>query len=129
MKVTIDRAKWRTGRYGPAHTGGRGFGYSGLLNRFSNRCCLGFLGAACGLPDAIAAEKVEPCQVQSDAEWPERLFFETDARMTERSWEAIFITINDDTSVDDATREAWIAEGFRTILDVEVEFVGEYPPC
>jgi hypothetical protein len=43
------------------------------------------------------------------------------------TWENMFAIINDDPDIDNEDREAWIAEGFKTVLGYDVEYVGEYP--
>ena len=39
-------------------------------------------------------------------------------------WQNIFALINDEPTIDNETREAWIKEGFKVILNYDVEFVG-----
>ena len=125
LKVTIDRAKWRTGRFGlPLAISAAGD--SALLNVEGNRCCLGFLGQACGVD--IEERSCYPRNVPGP--WPAKLFDVTEHRSRygmNCTWEDVFVSSNDADDTDDATREAWIAEGFRTVLDAEVEFIGEYP--
>ena len=124
MKVTIDRSKWSAGPYTqPSKNGWYG---NALLTDRGKRCCLGFLGQACGLTDALARDRALP-RFQ-DTDWPKNLF-ENSVRMDPYPlhWAQVFADINDSVVVDDGLRESWIAEGFRAVLGVEVEFVGEYP--
>jgi hypothetical protein len=128
--VTIDRAKWRTGRYGDSRSrSNEHVGLSRLLNTHGYRCCLGFLGQACGLSDDLALGVSQPDNVRGDADWPAALLDYGGLYALDRlDWESAFIALNDfPEPIDDSTREAWIAEGFRTVLNVSVEFVGEYP--
>lgn len=114
--LTIDRAKWRTGT--------RGAGFCVLLNRRGYRCCLGFLGQARGLRD-IDANVGYPSGARHMANWPPELFHP--APLDEDSWEDTLARINDASDIDDATREDWIATGFREVLGIEVTFVNAYP--
>lgn len=129
--VVIDRSKWNSGKRYPSPK---------LLNEEDggHMCCLGFLGRACGLADTDLADRVLPDDSRKDlhfdgreSPWPEALF-RRDAPLPEgkggcRTWENLLAIINDDEDADDDDREMWIAEGFRTVLGYEVEFVGEYP--
>lgn len=124
MKVTIDRAKWNVGER---------LGLAALLHeRNRSMCCLGFLGASCGIELAKLEDHGMPTELDEGEQekYPGALFRRTNAAIGDNGrlqWEDVFQQINDDKSIDDATRESWIAEGFRTVLGVEVEFVGEYP--
>ena len=121
LKVTIDRAEWNTGeRFGPAR----------LLDRYEEtdaRCCLGFLGVACNFPEEDLIDVGLPSEVESASAcfWPHGIWSKSPHN---QDWENIFAQVNDAPNVDDATREAWIAEGFRRVLNVDVEFVGQYAP-
>lgn len=127
MKVTIDRAKWNSGdRFEMG--GGRLF-YAGPTD---NYCCLGFLGSFCGATDHEMEDVGLPSETvdeDSPIAWPDALFARSTHVSEFDTWEAVFAELNDysQQDIDDATREQWIAEGFRTVLGVEVEFVGSYP--
>jgi hypothetical protein len=116
-KVIIDRSIWVNGRYFNKE--------SRLLNIRGQRCCLGFLGQVCGLKDSSAINVSRPMFVQ--AAWPKKLFDVVFNEPHTYSAESILIALNDYDDIDDDIREAWIYEGFKTVLDYEVEFVGEYP--
>jgi hypothetical protein len=128
-KLIIDRAKWGCGRHIDEFAG-----LSSLLNRAGQRCCLGFLGKECGLKDEDAYARAYPLDVISLAKWPEALFDKCDSSgkvllgegTKGTSWQYFFAHINDNTLVDDDVREGWIKEGFKAILDIDVEFVGEF---
>lgn len=132
MKVVIDRSKW--------NTGGR-LGHARLfkdtvqdpdgnhLRSADNFCCLGFLGLACGCAPTDMLGVGFPRSVHSRQLFPQQLFAEsshTDSCGAGFSWQMAFADMNDSRKVDHATRESWIAEGFKTVLGVEVEFVGDY---
>lgn len=124
MKVIIDRRKWNTGER-LSHPSRLFDENSGSL------CCLGFLGEACGAKREHLEGINYPGGAREFATWPPQLFAETPAGLLVASglsstWETVLAHINDADHVDDATREAWIAEGFKTVLGVEVEFVGDY---
>jgi hypothetical protein len=90
-------------------------------------CCLGFLGLACGLSDEDMEGLPLPSGVK--ATWPKELFDHsghTVSGIGDALWESVFAALNDHEDVDHATRESWISEGFRIVLGVECEFVGEY---
>lgn len=124
MKVVINRAKWNSAHRLNAHE-------SKLLltdTRGNCRCCLGFLGAAVGASDDQLVSHCYPRTAES-VDWPSGLFGPSSWQPTDTGrvqWETFFAVLNDTAHVDDATRESWIAEGFRIVLGCEVEFVGEY---
>jgi len=126
LKVRINRAKHRTGRYGvhDCH-----LGISCLLNDEGGQCCLGFLGEACGVRrEDLIGRLMPPEEIGSDSPWPSALQRVAPCKADiGRSWAETFAWINDIEGIDDETREAWIVEGFRTVLGVDCEFYGEYP--
>jgi len=138
-RLVIDRRYWLRGRGGEA---------SGLLmSRISpyplpagdEMCCLGFF---C-LQQGIARDDLRYRSVPSNvnAFWSEGPFSRsatfrfpwlrehTGNRLRESSdlggalWEDVLAIINDCKTIDDATREVWLAEGFKTLGGIEVEFV------
>jgi len=116
-KLIIDRSKWACGN--------SKFN-KGLLVPGMGRCCLGFLGQECGLKDYLAARNAIPSTVicTGGVIWPSELFelnFSTGYRNDH------FLTIiNDYVSIDNETRESWIAASFKYLLDYNVEFINEY---
>jgi hypothetical protein len=127
VKVIIDRRKWNTGKR---------LAEPKLLDELTgSMCCLGFLGLACGATRNDLADECLPGDVRKvqrldglgETPWPEALFGRTDAfRVGCNTWENILSMMNDVEGIDHADREPWIAEGFKTVLGVEVEFVGDY---
>lgn len=138
MIVKIDRAKWNTGSritepglYNPPHEPCDEHDQPAHDECY---CCLGFLSAACGVPvDAMRNAGVPSDLLEVDDRYqslPTRLFevspFVEQSEDETELWERAFAELNDAEGVDHATRESWIAEGFKTILGCDVEFVGEY---
>lgn len=129
MKVVIDRAKWNTGH--------RLSDKSVLRNAREERCCLGFLGEACGVPASGLEDVFYPlspaiCSIYAPAcsrAWPAALFERAPHEARDTQWRHVFAVLNDynQSIIDDATRESWISDGFRIVLGCEVEFVGAYP--
>jgi hypothetical protein len=138
-KLVIERSKWACGN----HRIGKD---SELLTNFDQRCCLGFLGQACGLKDERALMVGHPHDLDGpldvDVEWPSKLFESTssyssylayppprhEAYKVRNSWETIFILLNDSLRPADNDRESWIKEGFKHIFNIDLEFTGEYDP-
>lgn len=121
-KVTIDRSRWLVPSTCPDEDGV-------LLDRTGFRCCLGFLGQACGVPDAPMLGKPLPGDVNGYDLWPAPLFTKTPLSKTgseDDTWATVFAAFND-ADIDNATREEFIAHGFRVVLGLDTEFVGEYP--
>lgn len=113
IRVVIPRDKWvRGGRV-------EEFGYSELLNKRGNKCCLGHMGTACGRLD----DEMRGIGLPSDClciplagdvvGYPDRLFGNIDEMG--RCIEDCLTHINDAENVPDDIREAWIAEGFRHV--------------
>lgn len=130
MKVTIDRATWSAGERVAPSRDDEDVPENALLTHHGTRCCLGFLGQSCGVPDTKTLNASLPSDVEGHR-WPSALFDDAPSRRQYYSkpddWEIVFSLLNDFEDIDDATRESWIATGFRIVLGVEVEFVGEYP--
>ena len=126
--VPIDRAKWRNGRY---TKGDCDLGDPMLLNNEGGRCCLGFLGTACGVSDeSMLGEELPGRLFSIDIEkYPKALFRSNwNVQKWENYFEAALSKMNDAEDVPDELREDWIAAGFRISLDRNVVFHGEYPP-
>jgi len=118
-KLTIDRSMWNTGE--------RLFEESQLSNNYGQKCCLGFLGEACGIEEDDLQDESLPSSVPSK-KWPKNLFRRPKNNNIPyaSSWEDIFAVINDIKNIDHESREAWIKEGFKRILKYDVEFTGKY---
>jgi hypothetical protein len=115
MKLVIDRTKWLRGTD------------SCLRDGDGKMCCLGFFGLACGIaPDALL-DNANPQDIDDGAAklWPEWLAYYSEevGRWVDRMPAGTLVDINDGRGVDDAWREAAIAETFAQHA-VEVEFVG-----
>jgi len=137
MKFTIDRSKWRTGRYGVSDDEVPNIGPSQLLNEDGFMCCLGFYLEACGLHRDALFTQLDPSQVlESDAAEPEQIpawllnagdLDETGGKVQSSDLCNSLISDNDDDEyLLDDTRETSIANRFLEV-GVDVEFVGEYP--
>lgn len=137
MKVTIRRNKWCRG---VTRDDDDNRVFSALLTYSGHRCCLGFLGQACGLTDNEMQWRPVPSDTESDAVFPLPLFQSSgqkallaydnprESRLADLPWEQVFTQFNDDERIDEPTREEWIAAGFRLVLGVDVEFIdGEEP--
>ena len=118
IKVTIDRAKWRTGDDGLCRTG---LGRTQLRNKEGFQCCLGFIVAQTRpeLP-ILGIEDPEGCACTIEgltyevAGWPRNTKLVLDA-----------MTVNDNKYISLAEREQWLLELFED-SPYELEFVGEY---
>jgi len=126
-KVIIDRAKWSL-PLGYAVLAGSNKQFTGgnfvgnlLINNSDMKCCLGFLGLSCGIQRDVLLNKQMP---GNKVLWPEPLFHNSSTNT--HLWQSIFAIINDYPNIDNETREAWVSEGFKTILGYEVEFIGKY---
>lgn len=135
--MIIDRATWSAGRHivpcPQEYDSDDELGNALLLSRSGQSCCLGFLGFECGLERGNATDVSVPSDVRSGARWPRELFADAPhkadpgAEFSPLKWETVFAVLNDDVAATDEERESWIAAGFRIVLGVDVEFVGEYP--
>ncbi len=105
MKVEIDVRKWYRGQTSLDSYLERG--------RDGRRCCLGFLGRALGLQDEDLVGIKMPF-VGEGSPWPTELAHDTfSTSRGSRSVALSLALINDAPLIDDATRRAWIEEGFR----------------
>ena len=122
MKLVIDRGKWYRGLGG---------GSSRLRRRDGMQCCLGFLGAACEVPEKglLDVEYPVPPRVsqitnRASDKWPSWLFDSAGARgkkMGAFDVASHLAIVNDREGLADreeALREIFAEHG------VEVEFVG-----
>lgn len=123
--MIIDRSKWFYGfRFG---------GISCLYDsKKDKKCCLGFLACELGAdPKSIDKQRTLNCEwpgeVQNVCAWPKILFKESFG-IGSGQWERWLAKINDVQNVDDELRESWIKAGFKYLMNIDVEFVGDYPP-
>lgn len=128
LKFTINRKTWVRGRPDD----------SALLNEYG-KCCLGFYCNARGFTDdeitgyhmPIALHKRERAGGFSTGGLMENAPV-TMPLFSSRSFaplgiagpQTIMAAINDASDIDDATREAWLTEGFRVLAHAEVTFEG-----
>ena len=118
MKLIIDRSRWNRGHCLS--------GVSHLLGLASDdRCCLGFLGQACGISDEDLQGVAYPSSIRSEL-WPEKLFERSGWNIVPGScelYETFFAMLNDERETDEGTRESWIRAGFSILMGIDVEFV------
>jgi len=114
MKLVINRKTW-----------GRGTGRGSLLNIEGQKCCLGFLGRACGIPEDELLNLEMPHEVSADP------------KKNKKVWDYMFIVhgpdrdqtdvagtlanVNDASSITDKQREHKIKRLFKS-LGVEITF-------
>jgi hypothetical protein len=131
IKVTIDRARWRTGKKSVNATGK---GDTELLNSEGYMCCLGFCCQAAGVsaklilgnatPSDLCKEFKESHQkigslVKEHQDSPSDLILNSDLAR-QAMW------INDHADSTPALKEQKILELFKD-SEFEIEFTGEYP--
>ncbi len=109
MKFTVDRATWWRGDW----SGSR------LLRNDGNRCCIGFVGQQCGIPDEdlVGMGALRP---ESKPQIPTQL-------MTAEGWIGQAYGIND-APMDDSERESELVALFAK-NGHEIEFIGEGNPA
>jgi hypothetical protein len=126
IKVTIDRAKWRTGRNSANATGS---GYTFLLNSKGYMCCLGFCCKAAGILDAAIDEILEPsdlCKVDKEAEKKiGSLVINVINHPLNSRLSRAAMAINDNESTTAAEKEEKLLELFKD-SEFELEFTGGY---
>lgn len=115
MKFTVDRKTWA-----------RGGRYTRLANEDGTKCCLGFLGEACGIPLSQLEMAQNPVDQETDEDsikglWPagtfsSSIYMHSDAIRTA-------IRANDFEALSESDREWAITKALATI-GIEVEFVG-----
>jgi hypothetical protein len=127
IKVTIDRARWRTGINS---TNATGTGDTELLNQEGYMCCLGFICKAVGIRDAAISGVSTPlnvCLADKEAEkkigslvqlGPWRTLVNSGL-----SRDAMHINDYRDTTPDQ--KEEKLLELFKD-SEFEIEFTGEY---
>jgi hypothetical protein len=105
MKFIVDRKTWYRGK------GGKN---SKLLLEDGTRCCIGFVGQHCGMPDEYLLGQGGVYDVPDDR-WP-KWMKNYNGPITEA------YSVNDDATISDAERESKLQEIFRANGD-EIEFV------
>lgn len=144
-KLTINRAEWLCGGH-PLKNRGRKSEVATFLcvkHEWKNfRCCLGFLGNACGLSDEDMMNEPMPSDLGTDIQkFPDVLFLavpESFGRWLGRHYlwpsvlddgprlQEVLARLNDREDVEQSERERLIKQGFE-YLGYDVEFVGEFP--
>jgi hypothetical protein len=129
IKVTIDRARWRTGSTEQNKTGK---GYTRLLNKEGFMCCLGFCCQAAGASDADLQYKLYPSglanttknsvpRIRSLIKYDSRL-----GRFDDSDLSVSAMEINDCRVTTAPEKEEKLLELFKD-SEFEIEFTGEYP--
>ena len=123
--VTIDRAKWRTGRNGPNKTG---TGITNLLNGEGCLCCLGFTIIQTSPdtpPEALLGNK-SPRDLEM--ELPGLVYTLADDWISNTVLARRAISINDDPDTTPQQKEAKLLKLCEDDdWPYQFEFVGEYP--
>lgn len=102
MKFLVDRQRWLRGR-------GQGL----LLTKTGFRCCIGFVGVQCSIPDARM--RCHSCVSEIELpKWPGWLQISVNA--------AVAYSINDDPEITDDEREAKLKKLFIEHGD-EIDFI------
>jgi hypothetical protein len=126
IKVTIDRARWRTGLHSVNHTGA---GATELLNQEGYMCCLGFCCQAAGILDTAINGIGAPsdlCRVDKEAEKKigslvtNVINYPLNSRLSRAA-----MTINDNEYSTAPEKEEKLLELFKD-SEFELEFIGEY---
>ena len=105
--LTIKRSQWCRGgkeKYGP----------SMLCNDRGFRCCLGFLGRACGLKDGQMVDIAAP--ISEELGEGRNLF-----PKPKEDW-GVFMEVNDDPNMSSHQREKKLTELFKDELGIKVKF-------
>ena len=119
MICIIDRATWGTG----ARIGGNG---SMLVNRITRqKCCLGFLGNACGLEDSDMNGRASPGCLNAGKMWAFFPFLIA-SQSTDTSLANELMRVNDSCRLSDVAREVEISR-LMYKAGINVVYVGSYP--
>jgi hypothetical protein len=102
LTCTVNRATWARGKINVPDDMRSGGQMNHLLNGDNTRCCLGFLGAARGVPDEFMLDTAMPDNLPPEdfAKYPS--LEKTGNRMR---WN-IFAALNDDPNLSEVDREA-----------------------
>jgi hypothetical protein len=125
-KLIIDRSRWMRGGM-PMVTcddGTRSLRDGCLIDNDDYQCCLGFYAFAEGADPYESLNQPLPGDVLDldEHSWLMASTGWSDSGRVNTVQEAL-AWINDAELLDDATREAWLTEGFRVLGGIEVEFV------
>lgn len=126
IKLEIDRSKWACGTNNIKR--GRN---SALLDENGFKCCLGFLGSACGLTDKELLYHATPGGAPSE-KWPKGLltsdpYWPSNHPPMNSTLARNLMNANDDKSRVSDEIEQEITTHMKEI-GIEVTFVGEYLP-
>jgi hypothetical protein len=110
MKFVVDRRTWYRGN---------GSGESKLLRTDGMRCCIGFVGKQCGIPDVELMDRITVQQVES-ALWPK--WMQSIPPIVTRRSVGDAYGANDFTGFSDAEREEKLKRIFQANGD-DIEFV------
>ena len=123
IKVTINRARWRTGLHSVNQTG---TGETLLLNDEGYMCCLGFICAASGVPAVRLYDKVIPCNLPKSLKntLPGLKYLLSENPNVSLASKAT--KINDDRSTTSHEKEQKLLELFKN-SEFDIEFTGDYP--
>jgi hypothetical protein len=131
-KMEIPRKKWLNGTL----IKNRVNGYSCLLNKDGEQCCLGMLATHLGSENEQILEVPAPSDIKGNIDFPE-VIYDTSSNsimkwsgsipnLMSQDWESVLIDINDDRTIDNKTRESWIGAAFKYLFGIKVEFTGKY---
>jgi hypothetical protein len=129
IKVTIDRARWRTGSIGPNKTGE---GHTRLLNQEGFMCCLGFCCQAAGASKDDIQSKLYPSSLANTTKsrvpsMPSLIKYDGHRdEFADLDLAVSAMEINDCKDTTPALKEQKILELFKD-SEFEIEFTGEYP--
>lgn len=125
MLLTIDRQTWYRGYDGAKL----------LTGTTGRRCCLGFLGQACGIPDQLMLDKAYPTHsecIGQFADSPAKFLVDGTTKLGAVPPQEMlraglygyepFTAINDDPELTDTDREAKLTELFAQ-HDIQVTFI------
>lgn len=106
IKFTVYRDKWLQGRPNDAC----------LLNEHGERCCLGFLGAAVGIPNISQFTQPDPEEVNEEdvSKWPGSLVRDNGVRLRNSDLCGEIIRTNDSTVIENAERERELKQLFSS---------------
>jgi len=109
-EFTINRKTWNRGWHGG------NFGEGKLLNDHGYKCCLGFLGTACGVKDEDLLDFAVPSSTYFVDYFPDFLTCETAKYYPSCNGnvEDYIAQINDDKTLDQEVRESKLTEIFKS---------------
>lgn len=127
MKFIVDRKTWARGRIDTTDTEDENGHMPSnlLLDNYGMKCCLGFVGEQCGIPEEALLDIPGPGGVDTNYRdlFPSWLLTQKSSIKVDSDACEKAIEVNDDSNKDDAVREAILKELFAKHGD-EIEFVG-----